>query len=145
MGDVYLAHDLVLDRAGGDQVRPHLDAGRASGSSIEARAAARIQHPNVMAIHRVGELDGHPYLISEYIRGKSLAELPLPVPVPQALRSPSGSRAGWRRRTARACCTATSSSANAILDEDGVVKLLDFSLAKLIDAPRRLRVFGGTR
>ena len=47
---------------------------------VEARAVARIQHPNVMVIYRVGELEGHPFLITEYIRGKSLSELTVPLP-----------------------------------------------------------------
>jgi len=34
---------------------------------IEARAAARLQHPNVVTIYRVGEIEAHPYIITEYI------------------------------------------------------------------------------
>ena len=52
---------------------------------LEARAAARLQHPNVLTVYRVGELDGRPYLITEFIRGKTLDEVETPMPWGRAL------------------------------------------------------------
>ena len=80
MGRVYLAHDTVLDRAVAVKfINRVADSEDRDRFFVEARAVARIQHPNVMVIYRVGELEGHPYLITEYIRGKSLNDLPLPL------------------------------------------------------------------
>ena len=75
MGQVYLAHDSLLDRpvalkfvhAAGPEARTRFFE--------EARAIARLQHPNVVAIHRVAEVAKHPYLVSEYVRGRSLDQL----------------------------------------------------------------------
>ena len=80
MGRVYLARDTVLDRAVAIKFMSNVaDAEDRERFFVEARAVARLQHPNVVTVHRVGELAGYPYLITEYIRGKSLSELPLPV------------------------------------------------------------------
>src|SRR5215207_3650689 len=74
MGQVWLAHDAVLDRL----VAVKFIAGLPAHDAVrrrfltEARAAARVQHPNIIAVYRVGELGARPYLISEYVRGSSL-------------------------------------------------------------------------
>src|SRR5207253_1994490 len=65
MGTVWLAHDLTLDRP----VAIKFVAGARDRFFLEARAVARLHHPNVATIHRVGEVDGHPYIVSEYVRG----------------------------------------------------------------------------
>lgn len=81
MGFVYIAHDTLLDRpvavkfiAGGG------DARERERFIVEARAVARIQHPNVVSEYRVGEVDGDPYLVSELIRGEGLDRIPTPAP-----------------------------------------------------------------
>ena len=74
MGQVYLARDTLLDRA----VAIKFISGLGLSPTMierflnEARAAARIQHPNVVAVYRVGELQSRPYLVSEFIKGRSL-------------------------------------------------------------------------
>ncbi len=82
MGQVFLAHDTLLDRpvavkfiAGGSP-----DPALRERFFVEARAIARLPHPNVVAVYRVGEVRGRPYLVSEFVRGRTLAELPKPVP-----------------------------------------------------------------
>lgn len=76
---VYLACETALERLVAVKVlRPELASDRVVRRrfSREARAAARIVHPNVVAVHRVGELaDGSPYLIMEYVEGRTLADL----------------------------------------------------------------------
>ena len=62
MGQVYLAYDTVLERPTALKV---LDAGLPGSTArerflVEARAIARLQHPNVVAIYRVGEVQGRP-------------------------------------------------------------------------------------
>src|SRR5262249_28686445 len=76
MGDVYLAQDLLLERPvavkfvrieGDDEARARI--------LDEARAIARLQHPNVVAVYRVAQLAGHPYLVYEYVQGRTLDRL----------------------------------------------------------------------
>lgn len=85
MGEVYLGHDTLLDRpvaikfiraVGGEDS----DASVREQILNEARAAARLQHPNVVTIYRVSEIDGHPMIISEFVRGQNLDDLKKPVP-----------------------------------------------------------------
>ena len=52
---------------------------------VEARAIARLHHPNIMAIYRVGLSLGQPYLVTEYLSGTSLDKMTLPLAWPQAL------------------------------------------------------------
>ena len=135
MGSVYLAHDTVLDRSVAvkfvGNVAP--DAEDRERFLVEARAVARIQHPNVMVIYRVGELEGHPYLITEYIRGKALTELTVPLPWRKALELAIGLARGLATAHRMGVLHRDIKLANAVLSEDGEVKLLDFSLAKLLE------------
>src|SRR5207244_11811904 len=77
MGDVYLALDTLLDRHVAVKFvgSKHLDTIQRDRFLIEARAAARLQHPNVVAVHRAGELDGRPSLISDLVRGEGRRQL----------------------------------------------------------------------
>lgn len=136
MGEVFLAHDTALDRA----VAIKLASGGAKegvreGSSrerlfAEARALARVRHENVIAIHRVGEVRGRPYLVSEHVAGESLDSVVGPVEETALLRIARGlasalaavHRAGLLHRDIK--------PANAVLGPDGVVKLIDFGLAE---------------
>ena len=67
MGEVYLGHDTVLDRPVAIKFVMNLEADQQARERylIEARAAARLQHPNVVTIYRVGEIEAHPYIIAE--------------------------------------------------------------------------------
>src|SRR5712691_3202839 len=48
----------------------------------EAEIAARLQHPNIVAIHEVGEQDGQPFFVMDYVQGQSLADIAHNVPLP---------------------------------------------------------------
>jgi len=87
MGQVYLAQDAVLGRSVAVKFIAQDNPSDASRERflIEARAIARLQHPNVLAIYRVGLINGQPYLASEFVRGQSLDKLSLPLPWPRAL------------------------------------------------------------
>ena len=98
---------------------------------IEARAVARLQHPNVVAVYRVGSLDGHPYLVTELVRGSPLSQLKRPQPWREVLRLGVGLARGLAAAHRRGVLHRDLKPANAMLDEDGEVKLLDFGLAKL--------------
>ncbi|HZJ65790.1 MAG TPA: protein kinase, partial [Kofleriaceae bacterium] len=84
MGQVWLAHDTLLDRQVAVKFVSELPDHEAVRQRFltEARAAARVQHPNIIAIYRVGEIGARPYLISEYVRGDSLDRIARPVAWP---------------------------------------------------------------
>jgi serine/threonine protein kinase len=135
MGRVYLAYDTLLDRQVAMKfiadVDPNSDA--RDRFLIEARAAARLQHPNVAAVYRVGELDGRPYIISEFIRGATLDTLDLPVTWRRALELGIFLARGLAAAHRHGVLHRDIKLGNAIMTDDGEVKLVDFGLAKLTD------------
>ena len=77
MGVVYLAHDVKLDREVAIKVLPPLLAGSADVRERflrEARTAARLSHPNIVAIHRADEIDSRVFFVMGYIAGESLGD-----------------------------------------------------------------------
>ncbi|HEX3127376.1 MAG TPA: protein kinase, partial [Thermoanaerobaculia bacterium] len=75
MGAVYLAADPQLGRMVALKFLHHNDPALVVRFLREARAQARVEHPNLCQIHEVGEVEGRPYISMQYIEGKSLAEL----------------------------------------------------------------------
>lgn len=136
MGVVYLAHDTLLDRLVAVKfIQPMGSHSRVRKSFlVEARAAARLQHPNVVSIYRVGELDDRPFIISEYVRGTSLHKVQRPMPWRQVLDIGIGLARGLAAAHRQGILHRDIKPANAILTEDGAVKLLDFGLAKFLEA-----------
>lgn len=134
MGVVYLAEDRLLARL----VAIKLIDTRSPGASararffVEARAVARLSHPNVVSVFRVGEVRGRPFLVSEYLRGQSLAELPKPVEPRRALAIAVELARGLAAAHRRGVLHRDIKPANAMIGEDGTVKLLDFGLAELL-------------
>jgi serine/threonine protein kinase len=136
MGDVYLGHDLLLDRPVAikfiNAVEP--DSMLREQFLTEARAAARLQHPNVVTVYRVGEIDGHPYIISEYIRGQALDRAKRPMPWQRVRELALGLARGLAAAHRRGVLHRDIKPGNVIIPSEGEVKLLDFGLAKFVDA-----------
>lgn len=135
MGQVFLAHDTLLDRDVAIKFLAEIEPDQASRErfQIEARAIARLQHPNVVTIHRVAEFHGVPYLISELIRGESLDKWHKPLPWPQVLRIGIGLARGLAAAHRRGVLHRDIKPSNIMMSEEGEAKLLDFGLAKLLD------------
>src|SRR5690349_18652666 len=87
MGQVYLGHDTQLDRPVAIKFLAALDPDPTARERflIEARAIARLTHPNVVTLYRVGEMAGRPYLVSELVRGKGLDQMDRPMAWQRAL------------------------------------------------------------
>jgi formylglycine-generating enzyme required for sulfatase activity len=133
MGQVYLAEDTVLARAVAIKFIAGVpDLGARRRFLLEARATARIQHPNVVSVYRVGEVSDRPYLVSELIRGRPLSELPKPRPWAEVLtlglELARGLAAAHRRGVVH--CDVTPK--NVMVTDDGVPKLVDFGLARVV-------------
>jgi len=138
MATVYLALDTRLDREVALKVmRSHLarDATFRSRFHREARSAARLSHPGVVAVFDQGEDDGRMFLAMEYVPGQTLREvidtegaltpraaIDIMVPVLDALAA--AHRAGIIHRDVK--------PENVILREDGAVKVADFGLARAV-------------
>ncbi len=132
MGHVYLARDVALDRP----VALKFIAGEASGTSrrrflTEARALARLGHPNVVGVFRVGELEGRPFIAYEFVPGRTLQQIERPLPWPMALRISVGLARGLAEAHRAGILHRDLKPSNAMLSPAGAVKLLDFGLARL--------------
>ena len=134
MGEVYLAQDTLLDRPVAVKfVRAARDPVARARFNEEARAIARLQHPNVVAIYRIAEVAGHPYLVSEYVRGRPLDQLERPAPSRQVLEIALDLARGLAAAHRCGVLHRDVKPANAILSDDGRAKLLDFGLASGVD------------
>ncbi|WP_394844237.1 protein kinase [Pendulispora brunnea] len=164
MGELFRAFDTRLQRRVALKVlRRDRNEGSDSGQSApttgktvseasarilrEARAAAALNHPNVVAIHDVGERDGVPFIAMEYVKGKSLRAF---------VGSPTPSfetRLEWVIDVARALGAAHDRGLvhrdikpdNVMIRDDGVVKVLDFGIARyhkaIPDSAAELRTY----
>ena len=133
MGQVFVALDRGLDR----HVAIKFISGLADPIArarflTEARAVARLQHPQVVTVHRIGEAEGRPYIVSELVRGETLDKLARPVAWRRALDIALDLARGLAAAHKSGVLHRDIKPSNAILGEDGRTKLLDFGLAKLI-------------
>ena len=140
MGVVYQAHDDRLDRSVALKILPPdmvADPERRRRFIQEARAASALNHPNIITIHDIDTADGVTFIVMEHVKGKTLDQLirrrPLRlsdtlkygVQIADALSAAHG--AGLIHRDIK--------PANIMATDSGLVKLLDFGLAKLNPAP----------
>jgi hypothetical protein len=159
MGTVFLARDDRLGRLVALKVLTRLSGPGAQRFLVEARATARCKHESIVTIHEVGEHDGYPYMVLEYIEGQSLrawmderrpadgdpaaAIVPVPpgravelmVPVVRALAC--AHKLGIVHRDLK--------PENVMVDASGPIKVLDFGVAKMRedDADPRCAAGGG--
>jgi serine/threonine protein kinase len=133
---VCLGHDTVLDRP--VVIRflniPPSDAAAREHFFSEARVAARIQHPNVMTVYRVGEVGGRCYLISEYVQGQLLSTVTKPMAARSTLHCALGMARGLAAAHRRGILHRDLKPSNVVLSDEGEVKLLDFGLVDFLDA-----------
>ena len=142
MGEVYRARDTRLDRRVAIKILPPelaSDADRLRRFEHEARAASSLNHPNILTIHDVGTTDSISYIAMELVEGKTLGEL--------IARGPFGIKEllGVALQLADGLAAAHEAGilhrdlkpSNVMVTREGLVKLLDFGLAKPARPRRR--------
>lgn len=142
MGEVYLAKDENLSRMIALKLLPiefTKDKDRLQRFQQEARAASALNHPNILTIHQLGEIEGQQYIATEYVDGETLRQrmnrgeltideaLNISIQIAGALSSAHA--AGIVHRDIK--------PENLMLRRDGYVKIVDFGLAKLAEQYER--------
>jgi serine/threonine protein kinase/Flp pilus assembly protein TadD len=134
MGEVYLARDRQLRRNVAIKVLPDTiasDAARLNRFEQEAIAASALNHPNIMTIHEIGEESGTRYIVSEYVAGATLRERIPTIAVPDALEAAIQVASALKAAHDSGIVHRDIKPENIMIREDGLVKVLDFGLAKL--------------
>jgi serine/threonine protein kinase len=136
MGEVYHARDPVLKREVAIKVLPSYfsrDPDRLRRFEQEAQAAAALNHPNILAVHRFGTFEGAPYLVSELLEGSTLGYLLAhgPLPVRKVIDYGVQIASGLAAAHEKGIVHRDLKPENIFVTEDGRVKILDFGLAKL--------------
>jgi len=139
MGEVYLAQDTELDRKVAIKFLNEdlsKDSEKVNRFIQEAKAASALNHPNILTVHEIGESGGSRYIVLEYVEGETLtsfltkshkfgAALEIATQIASALDAAHS--AGIVHRDIK--------PDNVMIRPDGVVKLLDFGIAKLTEKP----------
>lgn len=143
MGEVYLAEDTRLERQVALKFLPrHLTEDKESQLRFEreAKAAAALNHPNIVTVYEIGEHEGQVFIAMEYVEGQTLKEwisgdpspsAPRPLPLAQILDIASQIASGLAAAHAKGIIHRDIKPQNILVEKDGRVKILDFGLAKL--------------
>ena len=140
MGEVYRAHDSRLDRTVAIKILPTsfvTDHDRLQRFAQEARAAAALNHPNILSIFDIGEDQGTPYVVSELLEGETLrARLQkAPIPLRKAMNYALQVARGLAAAHEKGIVHRDLKPENLFITNDDRVKILDFGLAKMVRQP----------
>jgi serine/threonine protein kinase/Tol biopolymer transport system component len=139
MGVVYKAEDTKLGRMVALKVLPPervADPNRKRRFVQEARAASALNHPNIIVIHDIDEAEGVHYIAMEHVEGKTLDRLIARhgLRVNEALKYAVQMAAALAKAHAAGIVHRDLKPTNVMVTDDGLVKVLDFGLAKLTEA-----------
>src|SRR5574341_1437708 len=145
MGVVYRAYDTVLDRAVAVKVISAAELGTAGKARLlyEARAAAKLNHPNIVSIYDAGEADpapasgagGTPFIVMELVEGQTLWQRGS-LALPEALRVAQQVCAALEHAHAHGIIHRDLKPENIVLTKSQTAKLMDFGLARSLEGPR---------
>jgi serine/threonine protein kinase len=146
MGEVYKARDTRLNRLVAIKVLPAGrlgDEGRKQRFIQEAQAASALNHPNIITIYDIAIDNARDYLVMEYIPGKTLDVLirGTGMPLGELLRIAIQVAEGISRAHEAGILHRDLKPSNIMVSENGLVKILDFGLAKLTELSEGMRMF----
>src|SRR5712691_9544431 len=130
MGEVFRARDTRLNRTVAIKISKRRFTGRFKS---EARAVAALNHPNIVQIYELGSEDGDDFIVMEFVPGRALAEL-LPVArlsLDQALEYANQIASALAAAHAAGIVHRDIKPGNIIVTDAGVIKILDFGIAKV--------------
>jgi eukaryotic-like serine/threonine-protein kinase len=141
MGEVYLAEDTKLDRKVALKTLPvevAANQDRMRRFVQEAKAASALNHPNIVTIHEIDQADSVPFITIEFIDGETLRERMAngPLTLTEVLDIATQIASALSAAHAAGIVHRDIKPENVMLRHDGIVKVLDFGLAKLSE--RRL-------
>jgi TolB-like protein/Flp pilus assembly protein TadD len=139
MGEVYRARDKKLDRDVAVKVLPQslsADADALARFEREAKAVAALSHPNILAIHDFGTHEGTAYAVMELLEGETLRGKLDTGPIPQKLAVDYALQVakGLSAAHGKGIVHRDLKPENLFVSKDGHVKILDFGLAKKVEA-----------
>src|SRR5438132_8030294 len=141
MGRVFAARDEKLGR---DVALKVLAVGKGDEETLrrfeqEARAAALLEHPNIVAVYDIGQHENGPYIISELLRGETLRDRMAgkPLRVEDALDYATQIAMGLTAAHDKGVIHRDLKPENLFITRDGRLKILDFGIAKLVTQPGR--------
>src|SRR3984957_14170743 len=138
MGEIFKAQDTKLNRFVAIKVLSTSSSGepeRRRRFIQEAQAASALNHPNIITIHDIISEADSEYMVMEYVQGKTLVDL-IPkggLRLPQALKYAVQMTEALNAAHAIGIVHRDLKPANVMVTESGLVKILDFGLAKLTD------------
>ena len=140
MGEVYRARDLRLKREVAIKTLPSgfaAERDRIARFEREARAASALNHPNIVGVHDVGTDGGVSFIVSELVEGETLAQAIQRGPLPLRKLIDAGTQIcdGLAAAHIAGVVHRDLKPGNIMLTRDGRVKILDFGLARQVQAP----------
>lgn len=141
MGEVYLARDTRLDRDVAIKFVPEsqtADEGLRSRFEREARAASKLIHPNIVAIHSFERAEGRDFIVMEYVPGRSLGDVIAAgnLSLDHAVKYAREIADALQAAHAQGVVHRDIKPDNVVITKDGHAKVLDFGLATIEGATR---------
>ncbi len=133
MGLVFRAYDEALDRVVAIKVLTRYSAKLLKRFQTEARAVGQLQHPNVVQVFAVAKEGDIPYIVMEYVNGRSLSQRIRddgPLPIAQAVEVILQVARGLDAAHVRQIIHRDIKTSNVLLTPDGTAKVIDFGIAK---------------
>ncbi len=137
-GIVYRCRDTALDRMVALKlIKTSLDEETSARFHREAQTTAKLNHPSIVSIHDIGTQDGHPFLVIEYVEGKSLDDLIQengPMPPSEILRISKDIASGLEYAHREGVLHRDIKPENIMITIEGKPKIMDFGLARSVES-----------
>src|SRR5262249_35928235 len=137
MGAVFRARDTRLGRIVAIKVLHgdlSADPQRLVRFEREARTASALNHPNIVAIYEIGQVESRPYMVMEYVEGRTLREILTsgPLSIRKTLHYSAQLANGLAKAHEAGIVHRDLKPENLIVNDEGLLKILDFGVAKLV-------------